>query len=249
MEKFSKKSCSNPNSTNKVTNPMIPCLAPHHPLSGTPPAPGIPSVFWNPITFLEPHHFSGTPSLFWNPITYLESHHLSGIPPPIWNPTPVPHINHLAPSSHTWCDPCCPIWPLPAPYPSLAPHCPHPKLLPLATLLPPLPAPSNCHLALLHPAIPSLPYHLALLAPTTPTLSGSLPHCPCHLAILLHHPPAPTTSSNCHLALLHRAIPPSPCHLALLAPDSPVIPPPEISVNSLNSGNLKKPLKHTLSSI
>ena len=107
-------------------HPIIPCLVPHLPMSGTPPVSGISPDDWIPTPCLEPYHLSGIPP-------QLEPHPLSGAQWPIWYPIP------SAPLPQSY--PQCPIliWPLTSPYPPSSPWLPHLELL----LLPPSSCPTT----------------------------------------------------------------------------------------------------------
>ena len=201
-------------------------------MSGTPPAPGISSPFWNPtIPVWNPtcvwYPMTGTLPLFGTPS-------LVSNPTTVWYPIPClgshPHcfttdtlMIHLGPSCPKCphpprSGPCCPIWSLATPYPLIwpltAPILNSYSLRPSCHLT--TPATAICHSCTL-PSPPSLPSDPPCL--TTPTPSGSLLYHP-----LPSGPPTPpffscpTNPTNCHLALLPPTIPSLPYHLALLVP-------------------------------
>ena len=92
-------------------HPIIPCLAPHHPMSGTPPsASGMrPSVRYPSSMFGTPSSMSGIPpSLSGTHLCLgIPPHYWNPTPPAVWYPTPVPHCHHLAHSTLPLSGHCC----------------------------------------------------------------------------------------------------------------------------------------------
>ena len=114
-----------------------PCLAPHHPLSGTSSSHvwnltciwytitciwytttyiwytttciWYPTIpVWYPTIPIWYHTIAvWYPTTLLEPHPYLEPHYVSRNPPPVWYPTPVPHFHHLACSTPLPSGHCC----------------------------------------------------------------------------------------------------------------------------------------------
>ena len=159
--------------------PHHPCLLPHlymvsHHMTGTPPLSRTPS---HPLSGMPyPHHLAHStlpPS----------GHYCSYLAPystlPLIQPLPAHHLEllpHVTPTILSNCHlalmhpPITPSWPSGTPCPTAtvpSGSLPSASSPTTPAIWPSCPTtPSNCHLALLPSAIPTVPCHLALLAPT-----------------------------------------------------------------------------------